>query len=211
MKIIQTIIFLFATTFLVNSQNAKTILDHANKAYNNAGGIIATFTINTLDTKNKTTYTQDGTAYLKGNKFKIDVPDGITWFDGKTQWVYAKGGDEVNISNPTGEELAAVSPSVLLNIYKTGFVLNYVNEQKENGKNVYVIDLIPESKSSEFSKMTINIDKSDNMISSIRMINKNGFNNHLVIKKIKTGESISDNIFIFDKKNYPEVEIVDLR
>jgi Outer membrane lipoprotein-sorting protein len=211
MRTIQLIIFLLISTLVANSQNARTILDNANETYNKAGGLITTFTINTQDTKSKTTYSQDGTAYLKGNRFKIDVPDGITWFDGKTQWVYAQGGDEVNVSNPTGEELAAVSPYVLLNIYKTGFKLNYKGEQKENGKNVYVIELIPESSKSEFSKIVVSIDKTSHLFSSIKMVNKNGFNNHLTIKNLKTGQSIPDNTFVFNKKEYPNVEVIDLR
>lgn len=46
---------------------------------------------------------------MKGNKFKIEIPDAITWFDGTTQWVYIKDTDEVNITNPTGDELQAIS------------------------------------------------------------------------------------------------------
>ncbi len=211
MRTIQLIIFLLISTLAVNSQNARTILDNANETYNKAGGLVAAFTISTQDTKSKTTYSQDGTAYLKGNKFKIDVPDGITWFDGKTQWVYAQGGDEVNISNPTGEELAGVSPYVLLNIYKTGFKLSYKGEQKENSKSVYMVELIPESSKSEFSKIVVNIEKTSNLFSSIKMFNKNGFNNHLTIKNLKTGQNLPDNTFVFNKKDYPNIEVIDLR
>lgn len=211
MKIIPLTILLFLSTFFVDAQNARSILDNANKAYTDAGGLVATFTIDTQDTKSRTTYSQDGTAYLKGNKFKIDVPDGITWFDGKNQWVYAQGGDEVTVTNPTGEELAGVSPSVLLNIYKTGFKLDYKGEQKENGKNVHVVDLIPENSKADFSKITVSIQKSDNLFSSIKMFNKNGINNHLIIKSIRKSGNLPDNTFIFNRKEYPNTEIIDLR
>lgn len=197
--------------FCLNAQDAKSILDKANLAYNNAGGITASFTINSEDVKGKTVYSQDGKAYLKGNKFKIDVPDGITWFDGKTQWVYAKGGDEVNVSNPTGEELAGVSPSVLLSLYKTGFKLNYKGEKKENGKTVYVVEMIPVGKKTEFTKMNIYIDKATNIFTSVSTFGKDGVNNHLIITKLQTGVNLPDNTFVFNKKEYPKIEIVDLR
>lgn len=197
--------------FCLNAQNAKDILDKANLAYNQAGGITASFTINTEDVKGKTVYSQDGKAYLKGNKFKIDVPDGITWFDGKTQWVYAKDGDEVNVSNPTGEELAGVSPSVLLSLYKAGFKLNYKGEKKEKSKTVYVVEMIPVGKKTEFSKMVINIDKVTNIFTSVSTFGKDGVDNHLIITKIQTGVSLPDNTFVFNKKEYPGVEVVDLR
>ena len=197
--------------FCLNAQNAKDILDKANLAYNQAGGITASFTVNTEDVKRKTIYSQDGKAYLKGNKFKIDVPDGITWFDGKTQWVYVKGSDEVNVSNPTGEELAGVSPSVLLSLYKTGFKLNYKGEKKEKTKTVYVIEMIPLGKKAEFSKMIVTIDKVTNIFTSVSTYGKDGMDSHLIINKIQTGISLSDSVFTFNKKEYPGIEVIDLR
>lgn len=211
MRIKLAILALFSSFLFLNAQDAKSILDKANQAYNNAGGITATFTLNTEDSRNKTTYSQDGTTLLRGNKFKIEVPDGITWFDGKTQWTYAKGGDEVNVSNPTGDELAGISPSVLLNIYKSGFKLNYAGENKDNGKLVYSVDLIPESKKTDFKKMTINIDKANSLFTSIKVYGKDGITNHLIIKKLQTGSNFTDKTFIFNPKEYPNVEVVDLR
>ncbi|MBD8349896.1 LolA family protein [Dysgonomonas sp. HGC4] len=204
------LVFLFSVLGL-NAQDAKSILDKANLAYNQAGGITASFTINTEDVKGKTVYSQDGKAYLKGNKFKIDVPDGITWFDGKTQWVYAKGGDEVNVSNPTGEELAGVSPSVLLSLYKTGFKLNYKGEKKEKAKTVYVVEMIPLGKKTEFTKMVIHIDKATNIFTSVNTFGKDGVNNQLIITKLQTGVNLLDNLFVFNKKEYPQIEVIDLR
>lgn len=201
----------FLSVFCLNAQNTKDILDKANLAYNQAGGIVASFTINTEDVKGKTIYSQDGKAYLKGNKFKIDVPDGITWFDGKTQWVYAKGGDEVNVSNPTGEELAGVSPSVLLSLYKAGFKLSYKGEKKEKTKTVYVVEMIPLGKKTEFSKMIVTIDKATNIFTSVSTYGKDGMDNHLIINKIQTGVNLSDAVFVFNKKEYPGVEVIDLR
>lgn len=209
-KNISILVFLLCV-FGLNAQNAKDILDKANLAYNQAGGITASFTVNTEDIKGKTVYSQDGKAYLKGNKFKIDVPDGITWFDGKTQWVYAKGSDEVNVSNPTGEELAGVSPSVLLSLYKAGFKLNYKGEKKEKAKTVYIVEMIPLGKKTEFSKMIVTIDKATNIFTSVSTYGKDGVDNHLIINKIQTGVSLADNIFIFNKKEYPGVEVIDLR
>lgn len=202
---------LLASIVGLHAQNAKNILDNANKAYNDAGIITASFTINTEDSKNKLNYSQDGKAFLKGNKFKIDVPDGTTWFDGTTQWVYVKGSDEVNVSNPTGEELASVSPAIILNIYKTGFKLNYRGEKIIKGKPVYIVELIPLNKKSEFSKIYVNIDKATNLFTSIRMYDKNGFNNELIINKIQTKTNLAENIFVFNKKEFPKAEIVDLR
>lgn len=211
MKIrITTLLALMFGAFSVFSQNPKTLLDNASAAYAKAGGLNATFTLNTEDSKKKTTYSHDGTALMKGDKFKIEIPDGITWFDGKTQWVYAKGGDEVNVSNPSGEELAGISPSVFLNIYKAGFKLTYKGEKKENGKTSLLVEMIPQKKG-EYSKFLVYLDKTTNLFNKVSLFGRDGINTHLIIRKLQTGQTYANNVFAFDKKQYPNVEVVDLR
>ena len=210
MKIKFILLFFICIIMQVSAQDARQILDKASAAYNKAGGMHAVFTVNIEEVKQKVTHSQDGEAYLKGNKFKINVPDGITWFDGKTQWVYAKGGDEVNVSNPTGDELAGVSPSVLLSIYKTGYKLNYKGEKKEGGKTVLVVDLIP-VKIKEYSKMTVTLDKATYLFTSVSLYGTSGVNNYLKIRNLQSGMNLPDATFIFNKKEYPNVDIIDLR
>ena len=209
-KLFTLLIFILFTS-LVSAQNARAILDKASETYNKAGGVTTSFTLDTKDTKAKSTYSYDGKAYMKGNKFKIEIPDAITWFDEKTQWVYVKDTDEVNISNPTGEELQAISPSVLFNIYKKGFKITHKGERKVNGKSVHEIELVPEKKGSEFTKITVQIDKSSHVFYKIVLIDRVGIENTLTIKNYQTGMNIPDTTFQFSKKDFPKAEVVDLR
>lgn len=203
-------LLLLATT-IANAQNARSILDKASEAYNKAGGITASFTLDTKDTKAKNTYSYDGKASMKGNKFKLEIPDGITWFDGNNQWVYIKDTDEVNVTNPTGEELQNISPSAIFSLYKNGFKLAYKGEKIVKGKSVYVVELTPEKKKAEIIKITVTIDKTSNLFTSITVVNKTGLENTLSINRMQTGVSLSDATFAFNKKNYPGVDVIDLR
>lgn len=191
------------------AQNAKTILNNASGLFNKSG-VIVKFTLNQEDTKAKKIYSQDGTAWIKSNKFKIDVPEGITWFDGKTQWAYAKGGDEVNMSNPSGEELAAISPTVILNMYKSGFNLSDKGEFKDNGKTAYRVEMVPQSKKSDVSKFIINVNKQNSQLTSIIIQNKDGNKTTLTVKSYLM-QALNDATFVFNKKDYPGIEIIDLR
>lgn len=196
---------------LLVAQDAKSILDKVSSTYNQNNGFVLSFTIKTEDTKAKMTYSHDGKAYIKGDKFKIEVPDGTTWFDGKTQWVYMSGSDEVNVSNPTGEELTAISPVALLNIYKSGFKLNSKGTKTEKGKTVYVIEMIPQKKNSEVTKFLLNIDKATNYLTAVTLYQKDKVNNHLIINNTQKASGLTDNSFVFNKKEYPNVEVIDLR
>lgn len=206
-----TLFAIISFTQIVSAQDARAILDKASDAYNKAGAVTAKFTLDAKDTRAKTTYSYDGTAYMKGNKFKIEIPDAITWFDGTTQWVYIKDTDEVNITTPTGEELQAISPSVLFNIYKKGFNLKYLGEKKVAGKSFYEIELTPQKKGTEFTKIVVEINKVNNLFSKIAVTDKSGIENILTIKSYQTGTNLADTMFQFNKKDYPSAEVIDLR
>lgn len=206
-----TLLCLFAFALASQAQNARAILDKAYETYNKAGGITTNFTLDTKDSKTQNVYSYNGKAYMKGNKFKIEIPDAITWFDGTTQWVYVKDTEEVNISNPTGEELQGISPSALFSIYKTGFNLVYKGEKRWNGKTVAEIEMTPQKKNADIRKINVLIDKATNIFLQITMTDKAGLQNILSIKNYQTGANLSDTIFIFNKKDYPRADLIDLR
>lgn len=206
-----SLISLLVFTLSISAQDARSILDKAADTYNKAGGVVANFTLDSKDTKAKLVYSYDGKAYMKGDKFKIEIPDAITWFDGKTQWVYVKDTEEVNISNPTGAELQGISPSMLFSIYKKGYNLSYKGEKRIGGKTVLEIELIPQKKNADITKILVQIDKASNVFSKITLTDKAGIQNILSIKSYQTGTNISDATFSFNKKDYPSAEIVDLR
>jgi len=206
-----TLILFIASTSIISAQNARAILDKASEAYNKAGGVTVSFTLDTKDAKAKNTYSYDGKAYMKGDKFKIEIPDAITWFNGSTQWVYVKDTEEVNISNPTGEELQGISPSVLFSIYKKGYNLTYKGETREAGKTLQQVELTPQKKNADITKIIVSIDKTSNIFYKITLTDKTGIQNTLTIKNYQSNSNIADTTFAFNKKDYPNAEIVDLR
>lgn len=214
MKIKFVILFIFiGVSFHLSTyaQDARQILDKASATYNNAGGITANFTLETKDIKSQNTFSYDGKAFMKGNKFKIDTPDATTWFNGATQWVYVKDMEEVNISTPTTEELQSISPSVLFSIYKKGFNLKLKGEKKVFKNLCYEIEMTSQKKKADIPKIIVYIDKTTYTFAKIVVIDKSAMENILLITKYQTGLDLADSIFQFDKKNYPKADIIDLR
>lgn len=205
------IIIFAAIAGVVSAQNARSILDKASEAYNATGGLTAGFTLNAKDPRSKSVNSYDGKAYMKGDKFKIEIPDAITWFNGTTQWVYVKDTEEVNVTTPTNEELQAISPSALFNIYKKGFNLLYKGEKKAAGKTLQEVELTPQKKGGDFTKIIVQIDKTSNIFYKVTLIDKSGLENELIIKNYLVDKNLSDNLFRFEKKDYPDADIIDLR
>ena len=60
---------------------------------------------------------------MKGDKFLLETEGVTTWFDGRTQWSYLASSDEVNVSEPTLEELQSINPYSWLSLYKQDYKL----------------------------------------------------------------------------------------
>ena len=51
-----------------------------------------------------------GTFTMSRSRFRLSTPPMSIWYDGKTQWTYIADNKEVNISEPTREELMESNP-----------------------------------------------------------------------------------------------------
>jgi len=212
-KILLIIAAILALSTQVFAQkNAKEILDLSSQKYTEAGAIIASFTLNVKDIKAKVTYSFDGSIQMKGNKFYLSTPETDSWFDGKTQWTYLKDSEEVNITEPGKEEVQMLNPSVIFDLYKKGCKYKYLGAKKDiKQRNVYEIELIPENKKSEMQKIVVQINQGDYMPVTFTIFYKNKMQNIIYINSYKTKQTVPDSNFVFDKKKFPDVEIIDLR
>ena len=199
---------------MANAQSAadsKAILDKANQLYEKSEGIKLSFTMETKESDGSAYEPQKGTAIVKGNKFKLDLPFATTWFDGTTQWVLLKDANEVNISNPSAQELVTISPLALLNMYKTGYKLSKPINRTLNGKEVVEIGMVPTDKKQEFKTLNITIDKKTNVVAQVNFTTNGGMTNKLTISEYNSNNTFTNDLFTFNKHNHPGVEVIDLR
>jgi len=212
-KIIITLIacisfFTFATA--QKDTKAKELLDKSSAALAQAGDMYAYFTLTIKDGINKTSQSFDGTIQMKGNKFKIDTPDRNIYFDGKTQWVYDKSYEEVSISEPTGEEIQALNPKLIFSVYKNNSNLKYVGTKTDiKMRKVQEVSIFP--KKGEITQINVQINNADYFPVMFHIFYKNKIENIIYINKYQTNQNFSDDLFVFDKKQFPNAEIIDLR
>jgi outer membrane lipoprotein-sorting protein len=200
------------TVFAQKDAKAKDLLDKSSAAYAKAGDLSAYFTMNIKDVSNKTSESFDGTIDVKATKFHIDMPDNEIWFNGKTQWVLQKGWEEVSISEPTEQEVQAINPGAIFNLYKKGCNYKYVGEKTDiKMRKVQEIELIPQNKKADMKKIILQVNTSDLMPVMIHIYFANKIENIIYINKFETKRNLPDTAFVFDKKRYPNAEIIDLR
>ena len=205
------IFFFSGYTSAQNSTDARALLDKAYATYEASDGIRLSFK-STLTDKDGTAYApQSGEAYIKGDKFKLEMDAMDVWFDGKTQWVLMKDVNEVNLSAPTATEIASISPLALLGMYKNGFTLKAPASKTINGRSTHLIDMVPAGGNKDFKSITAAIDKESGNITQVILIMTDGMKNKIDISGYNTNHQFSEDLFRFDKNKHPDVEIVDLR
>ena len=195
-----SILLLSVASYAQSSAESKAILDKASQLFEQSEGVKLSFMLSPDSPEGGALEPQEGVAFVKRNKFKLDMPYTTTWFDGTTQWVLLKDANEVNISSPTDEELISISPLGLLNMYKTNYVLKKPVAGSFNGKATTEIEMFPINKSQDFESLTITLNNKTNSVVMMKFTTRDGNKNKL-----------TDELFQFNKKNHPGVEIIDLR
>lgn len=204
-------LLLFSFSHAQSSAKSKSMLDQASQRYEKSEGIKLVFTMNTIDADGTKYEPQPITAFVKGNKFKLNLPYATTWFDGKTQWVLLNDANEVNISTPSADELSIISPLALLNMYKSGYILKEAVSKTINGQEVAEIEMTPTDKTQDLRTISISINKKTNVVAEVKFTLKNGLHNKLTISEFNINEKYPNELFSFNKLNHPGVEVIDLR
>ena len=213
-------VFFTATIVLIalfagaqQDQKAKSILDEVSAKTRTYKTISADFSFSMENKAMSINEKNDGSIKLKGQKYFVDLPGaGIkVYSDGKNNWNYMKQGNQVTISTieDSGSEL--MDPSSLFSIYEKGFTSKFVAEKNVGGKPVYQIDLFPDKKEYDVSKISIEISKSTMMIQSAQLYGTDGNIYGIVVKKMETNKDFPDTDFVFDAKKFSDVEVIDLR
>lgn len=187
--------------------DAVQLLDRVADAFRRAGGVEMAFTVSSDRATGK------GTIRLKGDKFMLDTEEVKTWFDGRTQWSYLLSSEEVNISEPTAEELQTINPYSLLYIYKQGdYRVAMGKSSSLNGVPVYEIILSDKGRKRELSVIGMYLRKSDYQPLQVYTSGPGGRDAVSIrIDSYRTGQHYPDELFVFDKRKYPEAEVIDLR
>ena len=210
MKHIFLILFALASLICQAQNNAQSILDKASASFENAGGVEAKFRIQ-LSQSGKPIGTNTGTIQIKNDKFVMETPESITWFNGKTQWSYLPSSNEVNISNPTQEELQSINPYLLLDTYKKGYTYKLGAQQTFAGKHIYEIILTSTNRNNDISQITLYIQKQSYQPLYIEVLQKNKSISKITVTEYRTKQKFPDKRFNFDRQKYSDAEEIDLR
>lgn len=181
--------------------SAEKTIETISKKLNSAKSLQVHFTLSSNG------QTMKGEMLVAGNKFYIETPQVAAWHNGQFQWVLNKNDREVNLSKPDPVELQQINPLSVISNFKNNFSATV----EKSTSTQTVILLSPKQKSNEIRTASLTINKATSLPDAITITLNNGQSVSIHISSLKTGNKVNDSVFQFDKKKYPNAQIIDLR
>lgn len=144
---------------------------------------------------------------MSGNKFTVKSPDMEVWYDGKNQWAYSPRTGEVNLTEPTKQELCQINPLGILDYFSS----EYAASMLPPAQKVKNIKLTAKSKKTDIKSVDISIDASTLSPNSVTITMSSGETVRINITSLKFGNSLPSSIFTYRRTIHPDAEIIDLR
>lgn len=199
-----TTLFILAVAALasVAGESAADLLGRAAAKYQKAASITAAYTLKADGA------TSSGSITVAGNRFAISSRDMSVWFDGKTQWTLVPSAREVNVTEPTSDELQQVNPFAVINAFRANYNAAFADK---GAGNVRVIKLTPKSKRADITSATVRLDASTLFPTEITLTDRSRRTVVIKVTSARAGAAVPASTFVYNSKSHPGVKVVDLR
>lgn len=204
------LLILVKVTFAQYDPKALEILQAMGEKYKSIPTYEANFSYVLTNDSENVNEEFKGKLTVKGDKFRISLPEQEVINNGVTVWTYLPEVKEVNIDN-YDRNSGDINPLKIYEIYQKDFKYLYIQDKTDAGVLCEEVDLVPEKKDAQYFKIKLLIKKKDKIIQSLTMFDKGGNRYKYSITKFVATSNVADSFFMFDTKKYPGVEVIDLR
>lgn len=198
-------LFIANIVFAEDDPNAKKILDAVSNKVKSFKGITGSFSIKSITAKGKDNGIKNGFVSIKGQKYILK--QGKTEIICDAAKIYNYDGSKTVTVTPVEESGQTLSPQNLLsNFYDKDFTYKLISSKTA----FHEVELVPNDKRKNFTKVTLFIDKAKTMITKAKILDKSNNTIEFTLNNINTNAVLTDNLFGFNKAHYPNnVEILD--
>jgi outer membrane lipoprotein-sorting protein len=210
-QLIVSISFLLILTFTITGQDNKqviNILDKFSANALNAPSVSMKFDLVTYDQMENTNDTIKGSIILNKDKYKLELTNNITWFNGETSWSYLPAEKEVTITKADKKDNSFQNrPSAIFSMYKKGYKSRLIEEKPDS----YLIDLYPEDIKSDMLRVRLSIGKPLLNLKLLEYKKRDGIVITLYVRDYNLKIKPAQDAFIFQQVKYKGVEVIDMR
>ncbi|MFM6926766.1 MAG: LolA family protein [Ferruginibacter sp.] len=216
-KILSAAVFILAMFFTANAQapkgmgssdpEAKKILDAVSAKFKTFKSVQSNFTLKIENAANKVLGNKSGTVYMKGTKYRIKVAGQDIFSDGVNVWTVDPIAKEITLTKLDPSNNTITPQKLFTDFYNKDFLYKLNAEVK----GIQEVELTPIDKSKLFHKVLVFINKATKSITATKIFEKAGNRYTYTVSGMTTNTNIADAMFVFNQKNYPGMELVDLR
>ena len=216
-KILSAVVLMLVMFVTVNAQapkgignsdpNAKKILDAVSAKFKSFKSVQSNFSLKIENAANKIMGNKSGTVFMKGTKYRIKVVGQDIFCDGSNVWTVDAAAKEITLTRLDPSNNTITPQKLFTNFYDKDFLYKL----NSDAKGIQEIELTPLDKSKMFHKVILFINKAAKTITSTKVFEKAGNRYTYTVSGMNTTTVISDATFTFNQKNYPGMELVDLR
>lgn len=203
-RIFNILLFIAAVVSMQAAGNADAIINQVVKTYRAANGISVNYIITTDQGQTS------GNIAMRGEKFRMLSADLKCWYNGTLQWSYTPVTEEVNITQPTAEELQMVNPYSIISSFRQSFSTQLLKSATASNHEV---QMLPKNgKSTDIKSVRLTINRTTSLPVKIIFELKDRSSVIVTLSNYKTQQNFPDNTFVFNKAMVPAgTPVVDLR
>ncbi|MCL2167923.1 MAG: outer membrane lipoprotein carrier protein LolA [Lentimicrobiaceae bacterium] len=206
-----TLIFFVSFSLLAQNEThpAAPILNKTTQKYNSLAAFSFDFQMK-MEIDELLIHSFDGVLLVKKEKYFLTFEDQIIANDGKMMWNYQKNTNEASLFDAEEDDFAGFNPITILNNWDKDYNAKLIREEELHKKTMFILDLTPKKKTS-FYKIRLYIEKDNSSIYQVIMYEIDGPTLTYTITKFNPSVAITDTKFTFNKNDYPNVQVIDMR
>jgi len=211
MRYLAIVIILFFPLLQSSAQEdaeSVTILDSFSEKALDAPSVMMKFNLVTTYQTDNSNDSLNGSVIISKDKYKLEMPDNIIWFNGITSWSYLPEEKEITITKADRKDNSFQSrPSLIFTTYKKGYKTRLIEEKA----NSFIIDMYPEDIKGELMRIRLTIGKSKLNLISLEYKKKDGSVITLHVTEYNLTNKPTPETFELDPSTFKGVEIIDMR
>ena len=186
-----------------NDSRAISLLNKVSEKVDSSLSFKISFTYTLENINEGINQNSDGSIIIKQDNYLLDFMGIKQLSDANKIYSIVPENEEIIISNIEDDDNNTIKPSKLLVFYRDGYLILWDKKEIIDDNVIQFVKLIPIDSVSDIDYLLLGIDTTTNDIKKLIEIGKNQTKTILSVKSIEYDILIEDELFVFNKDDYP--------
>jgi hypothetical protein len=186
-----------------NDSRAINLLNKVSEKIDSSVSFKISFTYTLENINEGINQNSDGSIIIKEDNYLLDFMGIKQLSDANKIYSIVPENEEIIISNIEDEDNNTIKPSKLLVFYRDGYLILWDKKEIIDDNVIQFVKLIPIDSVSDIDYLLLGVNTTTNDIKKLIEIGKNQTKTILSVKSIEYDILIEDDLFVFNKDNYP--------